>query len=160
MAKKQSINARAKSVERKTQQFLWPGTKFAGNAKRPALEDEDLRGDGADGWPLWGEVKNYSCETIGKRGAWVILAEAYQQCCEAIERNRQDWPKYQKCTYPNDRVDMQHGRPLPFSVLWPVGSSKDEQRLVMYEVMPGERMILTLVQFKRLFIDRTTEADL
>lgn len=163
VAKRQSINARAKKVERVVQQFLWEGTKFAGNAKRPALEDEDLRGWDREGYPVYGECKNYSCEAIGKRGAWVILAEAYQQCQDAIDRNEHDWPKIPSIWGNPAGISptpLTAVRPWAFSVLWPVGSSKDEQRLVMWEYS-GEMVIVPLVMFKIIAIDPpSSPADL
>jgi hypothetical protein len=87
MAKRSSINARAKKAEREVQQYLWPGSRFAGNAHRPALEDEDLRGPGLDCSYWWGECKSYTQDTLKARGGpWQVLANALDQCVEAVGR--------------------------------------------------------------------------
>lgn len=161
MSTRQTICARAKKTEREVQQFLWPGTRFAAGAKRPALEDCDLRGEDRDGWPLWGEVKNYGAQTIqGEGGAYAVLAKAYAQSQAAIERNPQDWPNgseelwdfLHECWVPAP------DRPRPFSVLWPKGSRRDDQRLVMYELAGyAEPLVMTLAQFKQWVIDAPKE---
>jgi hypothetical protein len=152
--------ARAKAVERTVQQYLWPGTRFAGGAKRPALEQCDLRGEDADGWPLWGEVKSYSVATmLSEGGPYAVLAAAYEQAQRAIEANRQDWPQGHRealgCkvaiggpAYWNSPL-----RPRPFAVLWPKGSRRDDQKLVMYE-LPGWGVgVITLAEFKQRIVD-------
>ncbi|MHB8994582.1 MAG: hypothetical protein ACYC63_04955 [Armatimonadota bacterium] len=151
MASRSSINSRAKGVEVLIQQFLWPGSTFAGGAKRPAHEDEDLRGPDKDWWPLWGEAKNYAGIAVGKTGAYVILSKALDQCLEAVERNQDKWPEVML-----EKGGLQRIRPKVFSALWPVGSRSDQQRLVMWEI-EGERMVMTLVQFKRLYIERAED---
>lgn len=153
MSTRQTICARAKKCEREVQQYLWPGTRFAAGAKRPALEDCDLRGEDRDGWPLWGEVKNYGAQTIqSEGGAYSVLAKAYTQSQAAIERNPQDWPEIVG-DFGRDR-----GKPCPFSVLWPKGSRRDDQRLVMYQLAGyAEPLVMTLAQFKQWVIDAPKE---
>lgn len=154
MTTKATICARAKKCEREVQQYLWPGTRFAAGAKRPALEDCDLRGEDLDGWPLWGEVKNYGAAKVqGEGGAYAVLAKAYAQSSAAIERNKQDWPVASSGI--RAVLDMQ-SKPCPFSVLWPKGSRREDQRLVMY-ALPGrvEPVVMTLAQFKAWVVDKT-----
>lgn len=150
MTKIATTIARAKRVEREVQQYLWPGSRFAGGAKRPALEQCDLRGEDADGWPLWGEVKSYSAATMLQAGGpYAVLAAAYEQAQRAIEANPQDWP-YGLIGY--DGV-MDPIRPRPFAVLWPKGSRREDQRLVMYE-LPGWGVgVITLAEFKQRIVD-------
>lgn len=137
LSKRTNINARAKKIEREVQQYLWPGSCFAGGAKRPALEQEDVRGDDCNGRPLWGEVKNWDAKTIaGEGGHYSVLRKAYNQATGAIESNPQDYTV----------------RPKAFSVLWPKGSRKPEQKLAMVEVS-GELIVMTLEQFKRTVVD-------
>ncbi len=141
MSKRRSINSRAKKAEVNVQQFLWPGSEFAGNAKRPALEDQDLCGqDWKEQW-WWGEVKNDSNETIkAKGGVWCDLYDAFCQAEDAIRRNENVWGGYTPT------------KPIPFAVLWPKNSRKPEQRLVMLEVF-GLLVIITLDSFKDKFIN-------
>lgn len=131
MSKRRSIIARAKKVEREVQQYLWPGTEFAGNAKRPALEDQDVRGFDFHGNEWWGEVKNYSKKNIKKIGVNNLLNRALKQCECAIDRNENSW-------YPN--------RPRSFAVLWPVYSRDHSERYVLLDT--GD--IVTLHELKSL----------
>lgn len=150
MAKRQTILRRSKAVEREVQQALWPGTVFAGGAKRPALEQCDLRGEDCDGWPLWGEVKNLDAATIASEGGvYAVLSRALEQCETAIEKNRQDWPPRLLGEEPCGAM-----RPTSFAVLWPKGSRRPDQRLVMYRLPGwGEPAIITLTEFKRRIVD-------
>ena len=156
MTKPANTRNRAKKAEREVQQYLWPGTIFSGHAKRPALEDCDVRGEDRDGWPIWGEVKNYSpATTQSEGGPYMVLLKAYVQSQEAIERNPQDWPgdssgKWAALGYPM--------RPHSFAVLWPKGSRIDEQRLVMY-ALPGreEPVVMTLAQFRAWVVGTPAE---
>lgn len=132
---KSSQLRQSKIVERTVQQYLWPGTKFAGGAKRPALEQCDLRGEDRDGLPLWGEVKNLSPATVAARGPWAVLADAYAQCSAAICANPQDW--------------QEPDRPRPFAVLWPVGSRRADARLVMFEFPVVGLAVVPLDEFRR-----------
>jgi len=150
MAKRENIAARAKGVEVKIQQYLWPGSHFAGGAKRPALEQCDLRGEDCDGWPLWGEAKNYDLPTVAdKGGVYAVLGKAYAQAERAIAANEQDWPPREL-----GNSGWGHMRPVPFAVLWIKGSRGGEQRLVMY-ALPGwgEPAVITLAEFKRRIVD-------
>jgi len=149
VATRSSINARSKDKERKVQQRLWPGSRFAGGAKRPALEDQDLCGRGKDGVLWWGEVKHYTKPTIMQEGGeYAVLCGAFQQCEEAIERNEELWSPE---------------RPRPFAVLWPVGSREDDRILAMCEI-GGLRTAMTLRDFQETFIgipkSTLPEADL
>lgn len=150
MTKIATTIARAKRVEREVQQYLWPGTRFAGGAKRPALEQCDLRGEDADGWPLWGEVKSYSAATMLQAGGpYAVLAAAYEQAQQAIEANRQDWP----FGLVGGAGFTEQARPRPFAVLWPKGARRDDQKLVMYE-LPGYGVgVITLAEFKARIVD-------
>lgn len=152
MTKIATTIARAKRVEREVQQYLWPGTRFAGGAKRPALEQCDLRGEDADGWPLWGEVKSYSVATmLSEGGPYAVLAAAYDQAQRAIEANPQDWPYVED--YFADVYTLREARPRPFAVLWPKGARRDDQKLVMYE-LPGYGVgVITLAEFKARIVD-------
>jgi len=148
MAKRTTVGARAKGIERTVQQLLWPGTVFAGHAKRPALEDQDVCGLGCDDWPWWGEVKNYGQATIRDGGGtWAVLEKALEQAGKAILRNVQVWP--------TDGAGLPV-RPKPFAVLWPSGSRREDQRLAMCEYA-GARVVMPLHQFKRLFVDGPSE---
>lgn len=151
MAKRQTVLARSKKCEREIQQYLWPGTHFAGGALRPALEQCDLRGDDADGWPLWGEAKNYDLPTVkSEGGTYAVLAAAYAQCEAAIEANRQDWPH----GLVGGSGFLEQARPRPFAVLVPKGCRRDDQRLVMFAVPGwGQPVVLTLAEFKRRIVD-------
>ena len=150
MTKIATTIARAKRVEREVQQYLWPGSRFAGGAKRPALEQCDLRGEDADGWPLWGEVKSYSVATmLSEGGPYAVLAAAYEQAERAIEANPQDWP----FEVWDGGDGWEPARPRPFAVLWPKGSRREDQRLVMYE-LPGWGVgVITLAEFKQRIVD-------
>jgi len=150
MTKIATTIARAKRVEREVQQYLWPGTRFAGGAKRPALEQCDLRGEDADGWPLWGEVKSYSAATMLREGGpYAVLIAAYEQAQRAIEANPQDWPS----GLVGGAGFAEPARPRPFAVLWPKGSRLSVQRLVMYE-LPGWGVgVTTLEEFKQRIVD-------
>lgn len=132
MAKRRSIIARAKKAEREVQQYLFPGTTFAGHAKRPALEDEDLRGLDYDGTLWWGECKALEAKTTqGRGGPWAVLEDAYNQCCEAIERNPHEGQV-----------------PRPFAVLRAKGTQLESpQNLVMYKTR-GRIVIIRLTDFK------------
>ena len=135
MAKRRSIQKRAKGVEVKVQQYLWPDSFFAGNAKRPAHESQDVCGPSSFGEYLWGEVKN---NNIAKGGLYSILDGAYEQCVAAIER---------------DSEICVNKIPVPFSVIWPVGSRSWGQRLVLFKPPDYKlRIILTLEQFKENYI--------
>lgn len=157
MSTPQTIAARAKKAERQVQQYLWPGTKFAGGAKRPALEQCDLRGTDAENWPLWGEVKNYGPATVQAGGGlYSVLLDAYNQSESAIADNPQDWPKCLR----GAGVGVEAMCPHPFAVLWPKGSRRDDQRLVMY-ALPGWGMaIITLAEFKARIVDGERAAQL
>jgi len=145
MSKPASRNARAKGVERKVQQYLWPGSRFAGGAHRPALEHEDLRGEDRDGRELWGEVKNWTPDLVQNGGGvWAVLVKAYQQCWDAILRA------------PNGPTSDE---PRPFAVLWPVGSVRETQRLVMYCFPVVGLAIVTLSEFKRQVIGGPTFSE-
>lgn len=138
MPKRQSIIAGAKKSEREVQQYLWPGSMFFGGAKRPALEDEDLRGPGYDGRYWWGELKTRAAKVvISSGGAWAILLDAFHQCEEAIVRA------------PLGEDD---GIPIPFSVLRVKGTNLESpQNLVMFD-MDGLFVVVTLKLFKERFI--------
>jgi hypothetical protein len=139
MSKPASRNARAKGVERKVQQYLWPGSRFAGGAHRPALEHEDLRGEDRDGRELWGEVKNWTPDLVQNGGGvWAVLLKAYWQVWDVLLR------------------EMPDPMPVPFSVLWPSGSRREDQRLVMYAFPVAGLCIVTLEMFKRLVVDPPT----
>jgi hypothetical protein len=145
MAKPASRNSRAKGVERKVQQYLWPGTRFAGGAHRPAHEHEDVRGEDRDGRELWGEVKNWTPDLVQNGGGvWAVLVKAYHQCWDAILR-------------------APHGptsdEPRPFAVLWPVGSVKEAQRLVMYRFPVVGLAIVPLAEFKMQVIGGPTFSE-
>jgi hypothetical protein len=136
MAKRTSINARSKRVENLVQKKLWPGTY------RLWKEREDVGGPDFLGRELRGEVKNDCQKTIAsKSGAYMALYKAYNQCVEAINSKPDQLP-----------------HPTPFSALWPVGSRKEEQRLVMYRIK-GELRIMTLEQFQRTVVDNYTWDD-
>ena len=119
MGNKSSVLKRAKRVERKVQQYLWPGSAFTGGAKRPALEREDVRGKDRRGQEWWGEVKNLSQTQIAEHGGpWAVLERALLQVEAAIE--------------------SQLARARTFAVLWPKGARREDQRLVMFEMCsPG-----------------------
>ena len=140
MAKRTTVLTRAKSVERRVQQYLWPGSAFAGGAKRPALEREDVRGRDLWGTEWWGEVKNLSQAQIAEHGGpWAVLERAYLQAQAAIE---------------SEQADAQ-----PFAVLWPKGSQRQDQRLVMCCWSWGPDgvglVVVTLAQFRsRMARDR------
>lgn len=129
-ARPASRNARAKGVERQVQQLLWPGSRFAGNAHRPALEDQDLTGTDAQGRLWWGEVKNWGWGVVQNHGGpWRVLAAALQQCNQAAHRAGVTCKT--------------------FSVWWPPGSRLPEQRLVMYYLEGLGFVVVTLEQFAR-----------
>jgi len=143
MSKPASRNARAKGVERKVQQYLWPGSRFAGGAHRPAHEHEDLRGDDRDGRELWGEAKNWAWSKIlNEGGPWAVLYNAFNQCDSAIVREHKGLPGE---SWPN-----------AFAVLWPPGSRRHDQRLVMYGFPCVGLAVVTLEMFKRLVVDPPT----
>jgi len=145
MAKRRSINSRAKRVEVSVQQYLWPNTTFAGNSKRPAFEDQDVCGMDYQGDFWWGEVKNYSRETINNLGGtWKALEGALEQANNAIDRNKHVWQQYTE------------KRPKAFAVLWEKGSRDDNKRLVMLEHI-GMLIVIKLTDFKKKFIDYGTE---
>ena len=132
MAKRQPILARSKKAEREVQALLFPDTVFTAHAKRPALEDEDVRGLDFDGVLHWGEVKAFDHKTVhGAGGPWAVLEAAFNQCVEAIERN------------PHEGQI-----PRPFAVLRVRGTSLEStQNLAMY--MAGGLVIVPLSQFRR-----------
>ena len=136
MGNKSSVLKRAKGVERKVQQYLWPGSAFIGGAKRPALEREDVRGKDRRGQEWWGEVKNLSQTQIAEHGGpWAVLERALLQVEAAIE--------------------SELARARAFAVLWPKGAKRGDQKLVMY-FLEGRRpnvcsegpVIMTLEQFR------------
>ena len=136
MGNKSSVLKRAKGVERKVQQYLWPGSAFTGGAKRPALEREDVRGKDRRGQEWWGEVKNLSQTQIAEHGGpWAVLERALLQVEAAIE--------------------SEQANVLGFAVLWPKGAKRGDQKLVMY-LLEGRRpnvylegpVIMTLEQFR------------
>lgn len=136
MAKRGTVIARAKGVERQVQQMLWPGSTFAGGAKRPALEQQDLRGEDRDGRPLWGEVKNYTPETLeAAGGVWRVLEKAYRQCEKAIAAGHYEGEK-----------------PRAFAVLWVVGAKRQDRKLAMYEWPVAGLAVTTLAKFARLVV--------
>jgi len=133
---KRSVLKRAKGVERKVQQYLWPGSAFTGGAKRPALEREDVRGKDRRGQEWWGEVKNLSQTQIAEHGGpWAVLERALLQVEAAME--------------------SEQANALGFAVLWPKGAKREDQKLVMY-LLEGRRpnvylegpVIMTLEQFR------------
>ena len=154
MAKRTSINARAKKAEREVQQYLWPGSRFAGNAKRPALEDQDLCGVDAECGLWWGEVKSYNRETIHQCGGpWAVLEAAWHQCDAAIKR------AIEAGTIPaNPHV-------VPFAVLRVTRTSLESvQNLVMVDALDeamcasGTHLcVVPLSEFKAACIDRVEE---
>ena len=148
----------SKRVEVLVQQYLWPGTKFAGNAKRPALEQCDLRGEDRDGNAIWGEVKNLSPATVAARGLWAVLLDAYEQCQAAIENNQQDWPEDAPIVNQFGVSKGRQHRPRAFSVLWPVGSRREDARLVMYEAPVVGLAVVPLAEFRRQVIGETAGA--
>jgi len=142
MATRSSILRRSKKAEREIQQLLWPGSEFAGGAKRPALERQDLRGLDAEGRPWWGEVKNYDTGTThGAGGPWAVLEAAFEQVMDVIS-----WE-------PHDGEV-----PRAFSVLRVKGTAlASSQNLVMYQTR-GEKVIIPLSRFHDLIWDRPPEA--
>jgi hypothetical protein len=134
MAKRSSTLARSKKAEREVQQLLFPDTAFVGHAKRPALEDEDVRGVDCEGRLWWGEVKNYDYKNVHKAsGPWALLEEAYEQCIDAIERNPHDGQV-----------------PRPFAVLRLKNTGIDSpQNLVLYQAK-GQLVIVRLSDFASL----------
>ena len=141
MATRHTIKERAKKHEREVQQYLWPGSKFAGGAKRPALEDEDLRGCSVTGERWWGECKSRKNEIIRDIGVWKILSDAFDQCLEAAKRNEENV--------------------LIFSVLRKKGTSiESNQNLVMVEIKNlvhatnafNNRIIIPLCEFKKIIV--------
>lgn len=142
MANRSNINKRAKKHEREVQQYLWPGSKFAGGAKRPALEDEDLRGIDKNGDLWWGECKSKSKEAITVIGVWKILNDAFDQCLEATIRNEE--------------------KAKIFSVLRKKGTGiESSQNLVMIEISDiinsikeyNEKIIMPLSKFKKIITE-------
>ena len=133
MPKRQSIIARAKKAEREVQAFLFPDEKFTAHAKRPALEDEDVRGFDFDGLLHWGEVKAFDHKTVHSEGGpWAVLKAAFEQCMDAIERNPHEGQV-----------------PRPFSVLRLKGTQIDSpQNLTMY-MTGGQLIAIPLTEFRR-----------
>lgn len=157
MAKRQTTLRRSKNCEISIQQYLWPGTHFSGGAKRPALERCDLRGDDADGWPLWGECKNYDLPTIGDEGGThAVLSKALVQAEQAIAESPTEWPVGPLTRIPDSVIGYHKPvqRPRAFAVLWPKGCRRDDQKLVMYRLPGwGTPAIITLAEFKRRIVD-------
>jgi len=144
--------ARAKGVERRTQTYLCPGSK------RPWKERHDLYVDDPDGWPMWGEVKGWDWNTIlNEGGPYAVLAKAYKQAERAIAENEQDWPL--RRIEARGHVAFVSMRPRPFSVLWPKGSRRDDQRLVMYELPGWGLAVITLAEFKQRIVDGRNEQE-
>lgn len=131
MAKPASRNARAKGVERQVQQYIWPGSRFEGNAHRPALARQDVCGPDAQGRLWWGEVKNWGLAKVASHGGiWQVLTEALTQSVRAS-----------LC----ERVQCRS-----FSVWWPPGHRLETQRLAMFD-LPGQgRLVVTLWQFREM----------
>lgn len=148
----------SKRVEILVQQYLWPGTQFAGNAKRPALEQCDLRGEDRDGRPIWGECKNLSPATVAARGTWAVLLDAYEQCQAAIESNRQDWPEDAPVVNQYGVSKGRQHRPRAFAVLWPVGSRREDARLVMWDAPVVGLCVVPLSEFRRQCVAEPGEA--
>jgi len=158
MAKRQSTLQRSKRTENAVQRFLWPGTS------RAWKDDHDVRGDDRDGWPIWGEVKNYSSATINESGGpYAVLKAAYRQCEQAIERHPEEWPEVLHTGWALAGYtcvqEMKQVRPRPFAVLWLKSCRRDCGKLVMY-LLPccSEPVVMTLAQFKAWVIDGAQEA--
>lgn len=138
MASRVSIKNRAKAWERKIQQYLWEGSSFAGHAKRPALEDQDVCGLDSVGNLWWGEVKNRSVAYVNQIGTWTILNKAFEQCEEAIKRNKVN--------------------ATPFAVLCPSNSTiLSPKVLVMLELQDNgrtQKCLIPLKTFKERFIQQ------
>ena len=161
-------------MEREVSQYLWPGCRFAGGAKRPALEDEDVRGEDAAGRSWWGEIKSRERATITSEGGdFKVLSKALDQCLEAIKRNEHNWPLCSRCggqgftqapkgyILTNDKPSCWECKgtgkvhPFPFSVLCLNHCPKPGQRLVMLYYGPT-RIVMTLADFKARYIDCET----
>lgn len=147
MASRSSIKASAKKTEVSIQQYLWPGSVFAGNAKRPALENEDLRGQDYNDLWWWGEAKENSNATILRKGGVLkTLRKAFQQVETAIERDVVVWKDYTKKP------------PLPFAVLKTKGMHGIGNSLVMF-IYHGMEVIITLEAFRDNIIQWNLNAN-